>query len=128
VLGALFPDLLCGLGFASEHLAFVAGLQLVGRLQKGTDVGRVLPVGDAGVGKAAVRRTSASVRESGNQEGSRALAPSEERVAPLVSETQFLVRSSALALAALARSDSLTDDHLKSHVLPDSPAQDVCQQ
>jgi hypothetical protein len=31
-------------------------------------------------------------------------------------------------LAALARSDSLTDDHLKSHVLPDSPAQDVCQQ
>lgn len=38
-------------------------------------------------------------------------------------ESQFLVRSSALA-----RSDSLTDDHLKSHVLPDSPAQDVCQQ
>jgi hypothetical protein len=58
----LFPDLLCGLGFTSEHLAFVAGLQLVGRLQKGTDVGRVLPVGDAGVGEAAVRRTSASVR------------------------------------------------------------------
>jgi len=33
-----------------------------------------------------------------------------------------------LELAALACSDSLTDDHLKSHVLPDSPAQDVCQQ
>ena len=31
-------------------------------------------------------------------------------------------------LAALARSDSLTDDQLKSHVLPDSPAKDVCQQ
>src|SRR5829696_6474115 len=58
----LFPDLLCGLGFTSEHLAFVAGLQLVGCLQKGTDVGRVLPVGDAGVGEAAVRRSSASVR------------------------------------------------------------------
>src|SRR5918994_2359679 len=43
-------------------LAFVAGLQLVGCLQKGTDVGRVLPVGDAGVGEAAVRITSASVR------------------------------------------------------------------
>src|SRR5215217_6601487 len=26
------------------------------------------------------------------------------------------------------RSDSLTDDHLQSHVLPVSPAQDVCQQ
>jgi hypothetical protein len=38
----------------------------------------------------------------------------------------FSVRSSALA--ALAHSDSLTDDHLKPHVLPDSPAQDVCQQ
>jgi hypothetical protein len=43
------------LGFTSELLAFVAGLQLVGRLQKGTEVGRVLPVGDAGVGEAAVR-------------------------------------------------------------------------
>ena len=59
---SLFPDLLCGLGFTSELLAFVAGLQLVGRLQKGTDGGRVFPVGDAGVGEAAVRRTSASVR------------------------------------------------------------------
>jgi hypothetical protein len=45
-----------------RHPAFVAGLQLGGRLQKGTDVGRVLPVGEAGVGEAAVRRTSASVR------------------------------------------------------------------
>ena len=58
----LFPDLLCGLGFTSEHPAFVAGLQLVGCLQKGTDVGRVLRVGDASVGEAAVPRTSASVR------------------------------------------------------------------
>jgi hypothetical protein len=58
----LFPDLLGGLGFTSGHPAFVAGLRLVGRLQKGTDVGRVLPVGEAGVGEPAVRRTSASVR------------------------------------------------------------------
>jgi hypothetical protein len=65
VLVALFPDLLCGLGFTSELLAFVVGLQLVGRLQKGTDVGRVLPVGDAGVGKAAVRRTSGRCEAGG---------------------------------------------------------------
>ncbi len=49
------------LGALSSPISF-AGLQLVGRFQKGTDVGRVLPVGDASVGEAAVRRTSASVR------------------------------------------------------------------
>ena len=42
----LFPDLLCGLA--------------TGRSPSGG--GRVLPVGDASVGEAAVRRTSASVR------------------------------------------------------------------
>jgi hypothetical protein len=47
----LFSDLLGGPGFTSGHPAFVAGLQLVGRLQKGTDVGRVLPVGKAGARK-----------------------------------------------------------------------------
>src|SRR5215208_6108972 len=53
----LFPDLLYGHGFTSEHLAFVAGLQLVGCLQKETDVGRVLPVGDAGLGKGRPRES-----------------------------------------------------------------------
>jgi hypothetical protein len=69
--------------------------------------------------------------------------PRERRasVAPLVSEPQFFVRvtegEAAKSVSSRVmgkmgpsnvRSDSLTDDHLKSHILPVSPAQDVCQQ
>jgi hypothetical protein len=60
------------LGALSSPISF-AGLQLVGRLQKGTDVARVLPVGDASVGDAAE-----DLRVSAKQKGSRALAPSAE--------------------------------------------------